>query len=207
MEFISDIYPNSIVRSSSNGVDQSIFQRQNLRKNFELLSVGSLRWQKGYKFLVDAMPIVLMHVPEARLTIIGEGPDRAALEKQIAVLGLEEKITLVGHLSHAGVARNMIRASCFVSSSVSEGLPKVLLEALACGCTVIATEVGESSAVIDGRGIVVEPYCADKLAEGVVRGLLDYELRKTWFENSANFIAEKGWGSYIKNAEAAYLDL
>ncbi len=102
-----------------------------------LLAVGRLQIQKDYPTLIRAFAQV-RRSRTARLLILGEGRERAALEAQIRELGLEQDISLPGFVPNP--YSYMARASLFVLSSRWEGLPTVLIEALCCGAPVVSTD-------------------------------------------------------------------
>ena len=100
------------------------------------LAVGRLNQQKDFSNLLDAFALVKKQ-KDARLIILGEGPEREKLEATIDRLNLKEDVLLPGFVKNPYAY--MKRASCFVLSSKYEGLPTVLIEAMACGCPVVAT--------------------------------------------------------------------
>ncbi len=102
-----------------------------------VLAAGRLTAQKGFPTLIQAFARVCQVLP-ARLLILGEGEQRLALETLIRQLGLEKDVSLPGF--EANPYPYMARASVFVLSSRWEGLPCVLIEALACGAPLIATD-------------------------------------------------------------------
>lgn len=102
-----------------------------------LLSVGRLNKQKDYGLLIRAMEKVRQSQP-ARLIILGEGEERSALEKLITTLGLQDSVALPGFV--ANPYAYMRHAAMFVLSSRWEGLPTVLIEAMAVGMPVVATD-------------------------------------------------------------------
>lgn len=101
-----------------------------------VIGVGRLESQKRWNRLIDAMPRLAEQ--QTRLTIIGEGHMRDALEAQIAALGLGDRVTLPGYV--ADPAPFIAQAAAVVLTSDFEGVPSVLLEALAMGTPVVATE-------------------------------------------------------------------
>ena len=101
------------------------------------LAVGRLTPQKDFPNLLAAFAQVRKQQP-ARLIILGEGEERQALEAIIEDLDLTSDVLLPGFVSNPYAY--MKRASCFVLSSIQEGLPTVLIEAMACGCPVVATD-------------------------------------------------------------------
>ncbi len=102
-----------------------------------ILGVGRLVPQKDFPTLIKAFKLVLEKRP-ARLVILGEGPDRAALEGLVSELGLRDQVLLPGFLSNP--ASYMANSGVFALSSVREGLPTVLIEALATGVPVVSTD-------------------------------------------------------------------
>ncbi|HSV06303.1 MAG TPA: glycosyltransferase [Candidatus Binatus sp.] len=140
-----------------------------------LLAVGRLVEKKGFEVLLEAA--ARLAVP-FHLRIVGEGPRRAALEAAIAAAGLADRVTLAGPATHAQLPREYARAHVVVVPSVEDhrgdrdGLPNVVLEALASGRVVVASDVGAvGSAVRDGRtGLLVPPRDPRVLA-GALRAL------------------------------------
>lgn len=103
-----------------------------------ILGVGRLEKVKNFKMLIDAFKYVYQHEKNARLIILGEGTERKNLEYYISKLGLNDVIDLPGFV--ANPFSYLLRASVFVLSSNFEGLPTVLIEAMAVGTQVIATD-------------------------------------------------------------------
>lgn len=102
-----------------------------------ILAVGRLERVKAFDVLIEAFARLRAH-RKARLVILGEGRERNALQGLVAKLGVEQDVNLPGFV--ANPYRYMARANLFVLSSRHEGLPTVLIEALACGCPVVSTD-------------------------------------------------------------------
>jgi glycosyltransferase involved in cell wall biosynthesis len=142
-----------------------------------LLAVGRLVPKKGFPVLIDAASRLLAPF---FLRIVGDGPDREALERQIAAAGLEDRVRLVGPRTHDDLPAEYASADIVVVPSVMDatgdrdGLPNVVLEAMSSGRPVIASDVGAvSSAVVDGRtGVLVPPGDPGALA-GALEFLVD----------------------------------
>ncbi len=112
-----------------------------LNSPLQLLTVGRLIWQKAQHLLLEACAELMQEGFDFHLRIIGEGPLRIALEQQIKTLQLEEYVTLVGAIPSQEVWLEYKKADIFILSSVSEGSPFVIMEAMACGLAVIAPEL------------------------------------------------------------------
>ncbi len=106
-----------------------------------LVSVGRFSEQKGQLLALDALAKARETVPGIRLTLVGDGELRAAIEARIAALGLGDAVTLVGWQDQKGVAQALARAHVLLLPSFAEGLPVVLMEALAAGRPAISTWV------------------------------------------------------------------
>lgn len=137
-----------------------------------LVGAGSLAPWKGFADLIDAAVILRDRGRMVRLAILGEGELRPALEAQIARLGLGDRVRLVGHV--ANPLKYFARADVFVLSSHVEGLPNVLVEAMLCGCTPVATDcpTGPREVLQDGRfGYLVAPRDPAAIAAGIERAI------------------------------------
>lgn len=145
----------------------------------ELLFVGRLVAKKGLRFLLQAMPLIVVRRPSARLTIAGFGPEEAALRRQVDELGLAGHVTFEGAVPQDRLPALYRRAALFVAPFVrdstgdQEGLPVALMEAVGCGCPVVAGEVqglgdllGESAA-----SVCVDPTDPAALADAVLANL------------------------------------
>ncbi len=136
-----------------------------------VLAVGRLTEQKNFPLLIDAFALAAKRTP-MRLLILGEGPARAALQARVHATGLAERIALPGFLPNPFA--HMRRAGVFALSSAWEGLPTVLIEALACGVPIVATDCpsGPREILAQGRfGTLVPVGRVDTLADALVTTL------------------------------------
>ena len=142
-----------------------------------LLFVGRLAPVKGLRVLLEAMAPLVEEFPSLRLVLVGDGPDRAALEKAAAPLG--DKVTFTGYLSQAEVAQAMQSTDVFVLPSFAEGVPVVLMEAQATGKPVIATQVAGVGELVEHgvNGLIVPPGDVERLREAIRTLLHDPDLR------------------------------
>lgn len=138
-----------------------------------LLGIGRLTPQKNFPLLIEAFSRVRAR-HHARLLILGEGPERPALEAQVQALGLEDDVALPGFLDNPYSC--MSRAAVLVLSSDFEGLPTVLIEGLALGTPIVATdcESGPREILRDGvLGELVRVGDAGALADAISRSLVN----------------------------------
>lgn len=121
---------------------------QGMNMSFRIISAGRLSRQKNYELLIRAFVKVHAKYPRYTLTIFGEGEKRKDLETLISDLGLIDSVFLPGIENN--IFTQMQNAECFVMSSLYEGMPNALIEAMAMGLPVITTDYSE------GRGTVVD---------------------------------------------------
>ena len=154
-----------------NAVDQSIFFPGRTRRNRDgaarLGTVGRLIPEKGLDVLLSALPEILATQPVV-LTVVGDGPERTALEHKAHGLPVE----FVGYMESPSDIASFLRSiDVFVMPSRWEGLPNALLEALACGVPVVATDVSGMAEAAEGRALLIPPDQPAALAEAVSHAL------------------------------------
>ena len=139
------------------------------RDGFTLCAIGRLSAEKGFDLLLDALRAAVDRYPDLRLVIFGEGELRQALEQQVRDLRLQGRVLLVGFLPDARDYLMLCRG--FVLSSLREGLPIVILEAMRAGVPIIATRVGGvPEALAEGEaGLLVEAGSSWALGEAIVQ--------------------------------------
>ncbi len=147
-------------------------------------SVGRLVPPKDYPTLIRAMALLRARGHDAELLIVGEGPERGRLEAEIAASGLGSVVHLAGFQSD--VRSWLKRFHCFVLSSLREGQPMVLLEAMAAGLPIVATEVGgiPDTLVPGHEGLLVAPGDPVALADAMERLVVDGALRRRLGKNA-----------------------
>ncbi len=145
------------------------------KKGFTIASIGRLSQEKGYSYLIEAFDLFQKDTEEARLLIIGEGPERNNLEYRLKVKGLSEKAMLPGYRNKAW--RYLHNCRAFVLSSLTEGLPMTLLEAMQVGTPVIATKVGGIPEVVKNgeTGYLVSPKNPDEIARFLTGIYVNYQ--------------------------------
>ncbi|MET3650924.1 glycosyltransferase family 4 protein [Dyella japonica] len=188
-----------------NGVEPNLFTRGSLsdartklslpQDERILLYVGNLKDTKGCLDLLEAFPRVLSTHPDANLVFVGSGPAREALLQRAAALGCQERVRLVGAVEHYALGDWFRAADLLCLPSHNEGVPNVVLEAMACGTPVVATRVGGIPEVLpEQAGILVDAH--DRIG---LEGALVDALGKAWDgERIAAYASRFRWDENIQ---------
>jgi len=170
-----------------------------------ILYVGSLFWDKGVNYLIDAMEIIALKRQDVSLYILGDGDLGEALARKVMNLRLEKRVFFLGSKPQTKVPRWMNAADLVVLPSVSEGWPPVIAESLACGTPIVASRVGGIPEILDSPkiGLLFNPRDAVDLANNIVSG-----LQKTWKEQLlVNKAMQYSWRNIATEVNAVYLQL
>ncbi len=143
-----------------------------------IISVSRLVPKNGIAQLIAALPQVLRQVPDTRLVLIGDGPERARLQQMARKLGVAHAVMFVGTVLHDELPQWLHRADVFVRPSLSEGLGSAFLEAMAAGVVIVGSlRGGIADFLTDGQtGLVCDPESPESIAAAIVRGLTDTAL-------------------------------
>lgn len=176
------------LRLIENGIDVDRFQRRKTRQEARqalgwpaegrvIGAVGRLSPEKGFDLLIESVRRLLPQFPELRLVIAGEGPELAALQRQIVANGLSESVRLLGFCDD--VLGFLEALDIFVLSSRREGLPNVVLEAMASEVPVVSTRVGGVPQLLsDGvDGLLTDADNVEGLTDALARMLSDPPLQ------------------------------
>ncbi|GMU32596.1 MAG: hypothetical protein AMXMBFR20_04680 [Planctomycetia bacterium] len=145
-----------------------------------VLTIARLSYEKGVDTLIDAAASLQATHPDVRFVVLGDGDDRAALQKQIDTLGLSHVVRLAGFVENVYPALAAADVVCLPSKS--EGMPNVLLEAMAMRKPIVATDVGgiPEAIISEVNGLLVPSQQPDALARGLARTLDDREAARRW---------------------------
>jgi len=181
-----------------NGVDTDEFYPAPIESPVpkRILWVGRMSKEKGLPILIKAMKEILKEIPQAQLTLVGDGPERGVIDQMIEDYQLKDHIHLEGFQSHMEISRYFRNSHIFVLPSIREGFPLVTLEALASGLPCIASNVGGVKAVIeDGiNGYLVSPSDARELSLKVVKLMNNPDLMKEMGEKARErIVGQYSW--------------
>lgn len=187
------ISPSKII-TIPNGIDGSVYNANinaeakrselGIKKEGPIIGLGvRLAEQKGITYLLQAMPEIIKAFPDISLVIAGEGELEDALQDESRELGITDNTYFVGPRLDMDELLKLF--DLYVLPSLWEGLPMVLLETMAAGCPVVATNVGGNyMAITHGEnGSLINPRSSKLLAEEVVKLLNNKELRNSYISN------------------------
>lgn len=194
-----EVLNNPIVNKDLIAQSQAILDHPWFAENSPpvFLAVGRLNPQKDFPNLLHAFALVRKQ-KTARLIILGEGQERQNLEAIIDSLGISEDVLMPGFVKNPYAY--MKRASCFVLSSRHEGLPTVLIEAIACGCPVVATNCpsGPDEILDHGAyGSLVPIENSQALAEAMLKTLENPPRKEILIQRANEYSTEKVVATYL----------
>lgn len=218
------IYPEVKVQTIYNGFNPAIFAPGDTKKARERLGIpldqkiclfiGNLYPVKGLTYLLQAFAKLVKTEAEIHLYIVGDGKLKSSLQAEAKSLGLAQSVSWMGRKPYEEIPSWIQSADLLVLSSLSEGLPSILLESMACGKPMIATDVGGIAEILqDGRtGRLVPAQDAQALSRALVDMLVDHpeQLQQmghaayqasqelTWEQNAHKMIA--CYESLVQNA-------
>ena len=186
------------------GIDVSHFQPNGRQvragKAIRILSSGRLVEKKGFRYLIEACRLLSNRGEQYECTIAGSGPLEETLREQVSELGLSDRITVTGKpLTQEQLPEFMRSGDIYCLPCVwaadgdVDGLPQMLMEAMACGLPVISTPVtGIPDLVIDGEtGLLVQSRNAEQLADALYTLLRDRQLRQRLAQQGRAFVTEQ----------------
>jgi glycosyltransferase involved in cell wall biosynthesis len=153
--------------------------------------IGRLEYPKGQDFFLEAFSRLVLDCADIKALLVGTGPERTHLETQAKQLGLRGRVIFTG--VRKDVVNFLEELNVLVLPSYWEGLPNVLIEALSCGCPVVATRVGGVPELIEDEqtGLLVDAGDVNGLTIAIKRMLLDKSLQEHCIDQGKKMIATK----------------
>lgn len=161
---------------ASQGVDLDNFKPKEVAKEYDLLFVGRISKEKNLTMLLDAFKELKKDYRDLKLCVVGEGPEKDELKKKYG----EKDIYFEGYVNHSNLQDYYNKSKILVLTSLSEGFPTVIMEAMACGLPVVATNVGGVPEIIaHGKtGFLVDPNDLRDLKERIKSLLINEDIRR-----------------------------
>lgn len=191
-----------------NGVETDRFTPIERPENpkVKILFIGRLIPRKGFQRVIKALPKVreLAQIP-FEIEVVGTGAHQSELDNLAQQLGVSEMIKYVGMVPYDQLEKSYQYADIFILTSLSEGMPSVILEAMGCGLPVIASNVGGNNEIVhEGEnGFLIEGDSRNALAEKIALLINDEHLRKAMGAKSREYALQYDW----KNIMGRYNEL
>ncbi|MGM0377187.1 MAG: glycosyltransferase [Bacteroidota bacterium] len=188
--------------ADSKGFDYSQFFSEEEKNPIIILSTGRLAKQKGFKFLISAASDVIKDHPNAYFFLAGQGKLESEIKEQIKRYGIEKNFILLGFFED--IHPLLKNADIFVFSSLYEGMPNSLLEAMAHGLPVVSTNVnGVTELIKQGvNGFTVSPGAAHELSETLRHVIENMEETKQIGHNARDFVGKNfGVQTMVENLD------
>jgi len=192
------------LRLTSTGVDPKIFYNMNIKRKKQIIQVGQLMWYKGHKYLINAMPKILKIFPDYKLIIVGNGKLKEEITHLINNNNLQDSIEMLSNLSHQELRKLYSESSLMIMPSLFEGLPKVLLEAFACGLPAVITDACNAENISVDRAVIVKKKSSKALSKAIVKILSDKLMWEKYSKNCLDIIETHNWEKISKEIYEDY---
>lgn len=161
------------------------------KDDFLMLTAGNIIKQKGYHLIIKALPQVLKEKPNIKLIIVGEGNYLKKLKNMVEKNNLEKNVFLVGRVQRKDLIKYYNISDCFIFPTLrGEGLPYVLIEAMACGNVVITTHNGSGGLINNKNGMVINPNKGE-LVKAIIKLTSNKKLYNKLLKQAKKDVREK----------------
>jgi len=193
-----------------NAVDLSFFRQNRTYSSTprKVLFVGRLFSLKGPHLLIEAARLVIKRIPDTQFLIVGDGPMRKKLVDLVKNFNLSKNVIFCGELED--VREKMKESDLYVRPSLLEGFPYGVLEAMASGLPVIATNIGGTSDLLthEKTGYLVNPRKINELANAIIHLLSNSDALETIARKGFELVEkEYSWDTLYETYESLYLNL
>jgi len=207
--------PGKKVRYLPFGIDTDLFSPppdagKGEKHTIEILSNRGFFAVYDNETLVRGFALALQQDPALRLTLKGDGPEEQRIRELVAGLGLDAQITFRKKTRYAEVPQDYRRADIFITTSVSDGTPVSILEAMASGLPCIATTVGGIPEWVEHNvsGLLIQPRSPEQAAGAILSLARDPALRKRLGDAARERVVRNGqWNTLMDRAEKDYQEL
>jgi len=175
------------------------------KKGTKIITVGRIVRHKRMGDIITALHKLSLKFPDINLTVVGDGPEKAELERLVERMGMVQQVQFCGSINHNETLELLKTADVFVLNSTYEGLPHTVIEAMACSVPVIATGIrGTDEVIDDGRTGLLLPLDDEQvLVYAIAKLLEDKKLAERLAEQALAVVSEKfRWDNNLVKLEA-----
>lgn len=195
-----------------NGVDTDLFQpdtdidnQSSSNSGPTILWVGRFVRGKGVEYIIQAAKILIIECPNLKILLVGDGPLKGKIEDLIEKFNLKKNVIIKENIANENMPEVYQKSNMFVLPSLNEGVPKTLLEAMACGKPVILSEFPHLAELIKNAGLTFPKGNVHALADNIMRLVRDSELAKELGNNGRNKIVEgHSWENTVSETIKLY---
>ena len=175
-----------------NGVDTEVFHpvEKDAANPFTVIWVGRLSAGKGLKYAILGFEKFLQSVPSAFMYVVGDGPYLESALAYVSGKNLDASIIFTGRVDNEEMLSYYARSSVYLMTSMSEGMPRTLLEAMACGLPVVCTDIPQLVPIIEAGGIVILKKDVDGVVKALERLYGDKHLCNEYGRNATLYVQE-----------------
>jgi phosphatidylinositol alpha-mannosyltransferase len=207
MSYLANEMERASITVIPNGINVELFSEPEVEREPQtVLFVGRLEKRKGVRYLLSAWALVEKQMPDAKLIIAGDGPERNMLESRTRQLKLQH-VEFLGRVTDEEKRRLLRRCTVYTSPALyGESFGIVLLEAMAAGAVTVAGANPGYESVLTGTGrlSLVDPKATPEVARRLVLLMSDKPLRKAWQTWARREVARYDFGSVVDDYEQLY---
>ena len=199
-----DIGVKSNIRVIHNGINSQLFSPNEEEENL-ILWVGRFLSGKGVEYLIEAFSILSKNHSGLKLLLVGDGPQKRGILEKAVNLGVRDKISIKNFVPNEEMPTIYRGSKVFVLPSLSEGVPRTILEAMSCEVPVVSTDLPQIRNLVSDCGFLVPKKNPVALAEAIDRLLSDEDLRKKFCINGRDKIKRNyTWQETVENTVELY---
>lgn len=194
-----------------NGIDiDEFYPRPDLQAEHEVRMICGTRVtpRKGIRFLIQAVDMLIKKYPNVRLSIVGEGDEKQSLMDLARGLGLGNAVTFLGYVPRERAAQVYAQAHVYVSPSFNEGMANFMLECMALGMPIVATDVGGTRELLEENknGLIIKVGDAQDIFEKIESLLQDPQLLKSMSKESRAKAEQMSWQNVARQYRELYVE-
>jgi len=192
-----------------NGINTDLFHpKKDKKQTNRLLWIGRFTRGKGLDYLIDAFGVLSQKYPKLHLLLIGDGPEKSNILDKISKLSIENRVIMRDFCPNSRLCEVYNSSDIFILPSFEEGVPRTIMEAMACGVPVICTELPHLVEMIKDVGITIPVKDSDAIVDAVSEIYSDPKLAEQFGINGRNKAVEKySWSDTVLRTIDVYEDL
>lgn len=203
------VVPPGKVHVIHNGIDTSTFVPSNkISPKKQILWIGRFTPGKGVQYLLEGFGSFSRKFPEYTLVMVGQGPQKASVINLIHTMGLDDKIIIKDFIPNDELPPLYQESSVFILPSLEEGVPRTILEAMACGVPVICSALPHLVNIVQGCGIPIPPRNAEAVSDALIELASNPDLAFNLGQSGrAKVVSQYSWNDTITKTNGLYVSI